>query len=86
MGIRRKKVSDRLRRRVEELLETRTPAEVFEILQGTRDQISRSEIYKIRGTKVKLEEDYVRTNIMADRHQTGLPLTPYIHKDHSVEI
>ena len=85
MGIRRKKVSDRLRRRVEELLETRTPTEVFEILQGTRDQISRSEIYKIRGAQVKLEEDQIRANITAIRHEAGLPLT-YIPKGSGLEF
>lgn len=86
MGIRRRKVSDRLRRRVEELLGTRTPTEVFEILQGTRDQISHSEIYKIRGSKRKRKEDYVRANIMMNRHRAGLPLTPYIHEDGAIEI
>jgi hypothetical protein len=53
MGLRRKKILPPLRRRIEELLETRKPGEVFEILQPTRERVSLSAIYKIRRSKSK---------------------------------
>lgn len=56
MGIRRKNVSDSQRERIEELLDTKTPREVFAYLRNTRQSLSLSSIYKIRkekGMKVK---------------------------------
>ena len=49
MGIRRKNILDPLKRRVVELLQQgKKPKEVYEIFEGTRNQLSLSAIYKIR--------------------------------------
>ena len=56
MGLRRKKVLDSLEKHVTELLETKAPREVFEVLKGTKNQLSLSEIYKIRRRRTKARE------------------------------
>ena len=51
MGTRRKKITDRLRKKIEELLGQHSPGEVDELLRHTRDQVSLSVIYKIQKQK-----------------------------------
>lgn len=51
MGIRRKKITDRRREAIEELLSRYPPRLVYGKLLGTRDQVSLSTIYNIRRQK-----------------------------------
>lgn len=55
MGIRRKKIRPPKRERIKELLEVKTPKEIYEMFLGTRDRISLSSIYKIQ-RELKQEE------------------------------
>jgi len=80
MGLRRKNTPDSLKKTVEELLSTKTPQEVVDVLKGTRHRLSLSTVYKIRRERLqpkrpkggKLLVQLLRFQDMAARLQYSL--------------
>lgn len=64
------------------------PWEDAKTLCGGRENILmlRNDYLDKKVAEAKLEEEYIRANIMQIRHEAGLPLSGYINKDGSYEI
>lgn len=87
MGIRRKKITNRRRGKIEGLLERYTPELVHEQLFGTRDQVGLSTIYKIRSQKtvpMKVKPD-LKSDKMVEQQPKEVTLNPRLMK-HTADV
>lgn len=84
MGIRRKKITDRRREKIKELLGQYSPREVHKHLSDTRDQVSLSTIYNIRRQKTTRVEGIEASQGMVT--EAAIEQKPYKETSHKQKM